>query len=711
MADARAGSGVTRIGRWSARHGGWVIVIWLVVLGAATLGHRALGGTYSDNFTLPGSAAGQGAAVLQSHEPAAGGQNGQLVFTVSSGTLATRQSAIEATVSNVRRLPHVLSASDPLSPATTSKDDQTAYSTVNFSVNPISLGTSYVNQVNQATAGARAAGVNVDYGGLLGQAADASSSDRRSEAIGIAVALVVLLLGFGSVYAAGLPILTAVLGAITGIAVLGIAASATTFASVSPTLGVMMGLGVGIDYALFLVTRHRQQVMDGSDPVEAAASTVGTSGRSVLIAAATVIVALLGLYASGISFIGKLGLAAAITVTVSALCAVTLVPALLGIAGRRIDRLHLRRPVAESSAEHAGWQGYAERVGAHPWRYLLSGIAVLAVLALPMLSMTLGHIDAGAQPASYTGKRAYDAISAAFGPGANGSLTVVVQLDRARTSTPAQVQSLSDSLETALARTADVASAGPVKTSPDGAVLYASVVPKTGPQDAATGQLATTLQDQTLPSVLSQESATGYVTGTVAGNLDFVRDVSARLPVIIGVVIAAAFLLLLASFRSPVLAVKAAILNLFSIGAAYGVIVAVFQWGWGSSGADHRQRLLRLPALAQRRGQDARARAGSQHPHRRLHHPAARRAGHHVPARQGQLVDTQVAAALPGPPRTSAATRGGTAGAGEQDLKAGSSAAPRPRRAAAPATSPDPGNPRWTHARGTRTAARHGAAP
>lgn len=216
MADARAGSGVTRIGRWSARHGGWVIVIWLVVLGAATLGHRALGGTYSDNFTLPGSAAGQGAAVLQSHEPAAGGQNGQLVFTVSSGTLATRQSAIEATVSNVRRLPHVLSASDPLSPATTSKDDQTAYSTVNFSVNPISLGTSYVNQVNQATAGARAAGVNVDYGGLLGQAADASSSDRRSEAIGIAVALVVLLLGFGSVYAAGLPILTAVLGAIPG---------------------------------------------------------------------------------------------------------------------------------------------------------------------------------------------------------------------------------------------------------------------------------------------------------------------------------------------------------------------------------------------------------------------------------------------------------------------------------------------------------------
>ena len=574
---------MVRAGRWSARHAGWVVAIWLVVLVGATWGHSALGGTYSDNFSLPSSPAGQGAALLKAHQPGVGGPSGQLVFSVAHGALPEKASAIEDAVARVRQLPHVLSASDPLSAATTSSNDRVAYSTVDFSANPDTMGTGYVGQFDTATAVARSAGVTVNYGGQLGQAARPKANDPLSEGIGIAVGLLVLLIGFGSVYAAGLPIVSAVLGAIAGLGVLGIVASTSTFASVSPTLGVMMGLGVGIDYALFLTTRHRQQVIDGVRPVEAAGRTVGTSGRSVLIAAATVIIALLGLYASGISFIGKLGLAAAITVAVSAVCAVTLVPALLGIAGKSIDRHHVRPPVAEAAAEHAGWKRYAERLGAHPWLYLLSGLAVLLVLATPVLSLRLGHVDAGADPAGYTDKQAYDAISRAFGPGANGPLTVVVQLDPARASNPSQVQSLGGSLRSALEGSADVASVSPVRSSADGAVLYASVVPKTGPQAAATGRLGKALQDQTLPSVLSGTGAKGYVSGPLAANLDFVNEVSARLPVIIAVVIAAAFCLLLASFHSPVLAIKAAILNLYSIGAAYGVVVAVFQWGWGGS--------------------------------------------------------------------------------------------------------------------------------
>ena len=560
-----------------------MIIGWLLVLILVTMLRSTFGGTYSDDFSLPGSSAAQGAAILQAHVPSAGGQTGQLVFTVPSGDITAKQTQIEDAAANVRKLRDVLSVSDPLSSQTTAKNGKTAYATVNFSVNPASLGQSYIDQVDSATDVARNAGVSVYYGGQLGLAAQPKANDLLSEVIGIGVAIIVLLIGFGSVFAAGLPIVTAIIGAITGLGVLGLLAAATTFASVAPTLGVMMGLGVGIDYALFLATRHRQLVMDGEDPAAAAGATVASSGRSVLIAAATVIIAVLGLYASGISFIGKLGLAAGIAVAVAALCAVTLVPALLGLAGRRIDRYRVKQPVAETGEGNDFWHRYARTIGAHPWRWLLGGVAVLLVLAAPVLSLRLGHIDNGASPTSYTSRQAFDAITDGFGVGTNGPLTVVAQLDKAKTSTQQQVSALESSLQSALAKVPDVASVTQVQASSDGAILYATVTPDSRPQDAATSTLNDTLENTTLPSVLSPQGAQGYVTGSLAGQLDFVGEVSQRLPIIIGVVIAAAFVLLLLSFRSPVLALKAAVLNLFSIGAAYGVIVAVFQWGWGGS--------------------------------------------------------------------------------------------------------------------------------
>jgi RND superfamily putative drug exporter len=367
LSQTRPHGPLYRTGRWCASHPLLVVLAWLVVLAGAALGHRALGGVYSDNFSLPGTPAQQGASLLKAHLPAAGGQTGQLVFTVPAGSVKTDQAAVEQSVAAVRGLPDVLSASDPLAAATTSADGRTAYSTVHFSVNPQTLGRSYVTSVDRAVAPARAAGVMVSYGGQLGLAAQPAAKDARSEAIGIAAALVVLLVGFGSVYAAGLPVISALAGAFAGLGLLGMLAAATTFATVSPTLAIMMGLGVGIDYALFLTTRHRQLVMDGADPADAAGRALATSGYAVLIAAGTVVIALLGLYASGITFIGKLGLAAGLTVAVAAIGAVTLVPALLGLAGRGIDRIRARRrPAAEASAGHGGWQQYAERVGTHP---------------------------------------------------------------------------------------------------------------------------------------------------------------------------------------------------------------------------------------------------------------------------------------------------------------------------------------------------------
>lgn len=593
LAERPSGGFLYRAGRWSADRAWVVSLFWLALLIGATVGHRALGGVYSDDFSLPGSPAQQGADLLRAHTTTAGGQAGQVVFTVASGSITSGTAAIEQSMANVRGLPHVLAASDPLAPGAVAGNHRTAYSAVNFSTNPASLGQAYVRQADRAAAPARRAGISVYYGGQLGLAAQPKAQDVRSEAIGVVVALIVLLVGFGSVYAAGLPVLSALAGAFTGLGLLGVLASVTTFATVAPTVAIMMGLGVGIDYALFLTTRHRQLVMDGVDPAEAAARTLATSGRAVLVAAITVVIALLGLYASGVIFIGKLGLAAGITVTVAALGALTIVPALLATAGRSIDRLCVRRPVAEATGPPAvpgakdaatdSWQRYAERLGGHPWRYLLAGVAVLTVLAIPLFSMRLGHVDAGAGPARATSKQAYDAISAGFGPGTNGPFTVVVQLRQRPATSAAKRQSLTASLRTALAQTPGVASVSPVQASPDDALLIATVVPRTAPQDAATNQLMNTLQQQTLPAALAGTGATGYVTGTLAGQLQFGNLVGSRLPLIIGTVIAAAFLLLLLTFRSPVLALKAAVLNLFSIGAAYGVIVAVFQWGWGSS--------------------------------------------------------------------------------------------------------------------------------
>ncbi len=570
-----------RLGYACARHGRLVVAGWIVVLVLSVAGLRAFGGTYADDFTLPASSAQQGANLLAAHGASAGGPSGQVVYTVSTGTLTAHRTAIEQTRAAVAALPHVVSVSDPL--AQVSPDGRTAYATVHFAANPQSYGPDYVTQVDRAVAPARADGVQVDYGGQLGVASRPKANDVRSEAVGIAAAIVILLVGFGSVLAAGLPIASALIAALSGLSILGMLAAAVTFPSVSPTLAVMMGLGVSIDYALFLSTRHRQLVMDGVDPTSAAARTNDASGGAVLVAAATVVIALLGLYASGLAFIGKMGLAAGVAVVVGALAAVTLVPAMLGLAGRRIDVVRVRRrPVAEPAADHAGgWRGYARTVARRPWLFLAAGILVLGTLAVPLASIQLGHVDAGADPTSFTDRRAYDAIASGFGVGANSPITVVADLGAA--SSRADAGSVSAALASALGHVPDVASVSPPRPTPDGALVVATVIPASDPQSSATNDLVDTLEHTTVPDALAGTGATGYVTGVLAAQLQFRDEVNARLPWIILTVVLASFVLLVVTFRAPVLAIKAAVMNVISVAAAYGVVVAVFQWGWGAS--------------------------------------------------------------------------------------------------------------------------------
>jgi len=555
---------------------GWLLAaVALVVIGGIT------GGTFSDKVELSGTQANTGLQLVDQHDAKAGGSAGQVVFHVSSGTLRAKHAQIEETVSRLGRLDHVTSATNPLAKESTalSADERTGYSTVHFDVRPKTLGTDYIQDLDEATAPARAAHIEVEYGGSLDELVRPPANDVLSEVIGLLAALIILLIGFGSVLGAILPLACAILAVAAGLGALKIAASGLNFGTTAPTLALMIGLGVGIDYALFLTTRHRQQIADGADPVKAARATVATSGHAVLVAAGTVSLSLLGLYVSGITFIGQLGLAAVFGVLASATAALTLAPGMFGLLGRRIDAVTVRKPVAETGSDGDGWHRYAREVAKRPWRFLIVAIAILGVLTIPLLSINLGHIDDGADPTSFTDKRAYDLIAHGFGVGANAPFTIVVDTRHATEPT----SQIATAVQSALSETSGVASATPLKPTEDGAILLGNVLPSTSPQQQATSKLFDTLYKTTLPGALAGTGAQGYVTGNLATQLQFRDTLTARLPIVIGVVVLLAFLLLMSTFRSLLIAVKAAVLNLLSIGAAYGVIVAIFQWGWGGS--------------------------------------------------------------------------------------------------------------------------------
>ncbi|WP_030733839.1 MMPL family transporter [Streptomyces griseus] len=603
--DPRHRGVLHRTGTWCARHFVIVLVLWAVALAGLQVLQHAYGGDYSDDFSLPGTQSQDGLDVLKAHAPQAGGYSAQVVLHDPDKPLTSVSDQVATAVTDLQKLPDVLSAQSPLpSSGSTpppppdpntgplSTDGRTAYITVRFSVQPSTLDPSYLDGVDQAVRPLRSAGVTVEYGGSLGELARPEPSDRTSEAIGFGVAIVVLLIGFGSLLAAVLPLITALVCALCGLALLGLLAAAETFATVSPTLATMIGIGVGIDYALFLVTRHRQNLVDGRDPVAAAGNAAATSGHAVLLSGCTVIIALSGLWVSGIGFIGKLGLAAAVTVVTAVAGALTLVPAALGLIGRGIDRARVRRPVAETVPAQrdgsdeggpdrggpGGWHRYARRVERRPWWFLTGGVVLLAVLSFPALFIQLGHIGDGADPKSFTDRRAFDLMSSAFGPGSNGPLTLVIDQSKVPSG---DRSSLADQARKALTDVPDALVITPLTATSDGDVLTATAYSVAAPQDGRTTSLTNRLADDVLPQAVSGTAARTYVTGTTAAQVDFLDLVSSRLPLIIAVVVGLAFLVILVVFRGLLVAVKAAVLNVLSIAASYGVVVAVFQWGWG----------------------------------------------------------------------------------------------------------------------------------
>ncbi len=432
----------------------------------------------------------------------------------------------------------------------------------------------------------------MDYGagaGNIGQ----QNSDLKSEIIGLGCALLLLLFMFGSLIAAAIPLVSAIFSVGAGLSLLGVLASSITFPTTAPTVATLLGLGVAVDYGLFLMARHREQLDSGMDVVTSARLAEKTSGAAIVVAGSTVVISILGLYIAGVSFVGSLGLAAAIVVAITMLVALTLVPAFLGAVRGNVrslaDRLRARRAgvsvreqakrtaaVTHEQHEHSAFAQWGRKVSANPWPWAVLSVIVLAVLAIPLFAITLGQPDNGTNPTSDSNKRAYDLLSRGFGVGVNGALTVVVKLPKQSSSASS---SLLSSMQADISKAHGVASVTPAMVNSGGTTAVFNVIPTTRPQASATSGLVRHLRDDVLP----RQHVTTYVTGTTAGNVDFTDRVTGRLVWLILGVIAISYLLLTTAFRSVIIATKAAILNLLSIGAAVGIIVAIFQWGWGAS--------------------------------------------------------------------------------------------------------------------------------
>ncbi|MFI1203269.1 MMPL family transporter [Streptomyces sp. NPDC020883] len=585
-----------RLGEWCARHAVLVLVLWLVGLAGVQVLQRTLGGVYADDFSLPGAPSVQGREVLTAHHPAAGGYAGQVVLHADR-PLTAYAGPIDRATAALAKLPAALSAQGPLPPPGSrtaspapgtaptgplSADGRTGYLTVRFRDPPGRLGPDVLPGTDRAVAPLRAAGVQVEFGGALGHLARPGTDDRPGMLFGFAVATAVLLAVFGGVLAAGLPLLTALIGVVCGTGCLGLLAAAFPFAPVSPTLATLLGLGLGIAYAPILITRHRQLLRDGADPATAAGRAAAGGGRAVLVSGAAVLVALLGLSAARVGLLTGLAAAAALTTATAVLGALTLVPALLGLLGRRFDRLRVRGPAAETAPEPAAGARRvlrrAQRVARRPWPFLAGGVLALTVLAGPALSARPAHLDAGADPPSSTARRAFDLMTAAFGPGAPGPLTLVVD----RSAVPeADRPALARQARQVLGRIPGTAAVTPLTAAPDGAVLTATAYPARAPRDAATAALVHHLADSVLPRALDGYEARGYVTGATATQVDFLDRVADRLPSVIALVVCLAFLTALAVCRGVLAALQATVLTTLSVAASYGVVVAVFQWGWG----------------------------------------------------------------------------------------------------------------------------------
>jgi putative drug exporter of the RND superfamily len=580
-----------KLASWCFRHKWLTLAAWVLALVALNGLHGAAGSAYSDNVKLPHTESFDAVRLLQKATPRTSGETDQLVFAVTSGKVTDPavKTRAQQVFAKVAKVPHVAAVVSPYTPQTSkqiSPDGRVAFANVTFdnASNHNKITTTAAQHFVKTVQSGSSGGVQFQVEGNIAQAGN-PTNQGSSLFFGFIAAAIVLFIAFGSFVAMLLPLLTAGVSLGCGIAVVGLLSHVIGIATFSNELALLIGLGVGVDYALFIVTRYRQAVLRGASREDAVVEAIDTSGRAVLFAGLIVVIAMLGMFVLGVSFLYGVAVAAAVTVTFTVISALTLLPAMLSLSGKAVLRRKERRAVREGAVtlndESPLWARWTAIMNRRPAAFAAVAALVMIIIAVPFFGMRLGSADAGTDPSSTTTRKAYDLLAKGFGPGYNGPLELVARIDN-----PSQLAAFSRA-EQAVARTPGVVESTPVNyikgTSGRPSVAIAQVYPKGSPQAASTADLLHHIRGSVIPAATRGNGVRVLVGGTTAIFDDFSHVLSSKLPLFIGIVVLLSFLLLMAVFRSIVIPLTAAIMNLLSAGAAFGVLTAVFQHGWGGS--------------------------------------------------------------------------------------------------------------------------------
>ncbi len=570
---------LNRVTRICYHRRGLVLAGWIILLLALLGITRQFGGAFRTEFKLPGSESQAALDILrQGGFESRTGDQGQIVFQHPGGIdePGVRQ-AMEEFFGQVAGNLGGASVASPYSPEgahQVSADRTIAYAEVNLSERDFEGSVRAGDQIEALRSRVNPPGVRIELGGDM----FAGQEMPASEAIGITAAMIILLIAFGSLLAMGLPIVTALFGLGCGVSLVGLSTRFMAVPAFTTPTAAMLGIGVGIDYALLIVSRYRQGLNDGLEPEEAVILSMGTAGRAVLFAGTTVVIAVLGMFFINLALMSAVAIGAALSVLMTMLASLTLLPALLSFVGRRIDRFGLpHRSTAEAGQGESVWHRWSQVIQRYPWPAAIGAVVILLVLASPTLSLRLGFGDAGNRPTTDTSRRAYDLLSQGFGPGFNGPLVLA-----ARTPDPAGDFAALQRLAETLNHTPGIAFASPAQPNPGGTAAVLTVIPATAPQDKASSDLVHRLRDDLIPPAMAGSTAIVRVGGMSAGSEDFSSYVGERMPAFFAAVLTLSFLLLMVVFRSLLVPLKAVVMNMLSIGAAFGAMVAVFQWGWGA---------------------------------------------------------------------------------------------------------------------------------